>query len=36
MHINGFDHKTEKDFLKMKKIEIFILNKLGINNPYVL
>ena len=36
LHINGLDHKTTKDFNKMKKIEITILKKLGISNPYLI
>ena len=35
LHINGFKHNTLKDFKKMKKIEIKILKKLEINNPYL-
>tara|TARA_B100000242_G_scaffold232253_1_gene172244 strand:+ start:4034 stop:4516 length:483 start_codon:yes stop_codon:yes gene_type:complete len=34
LHINGFDHKNLSDFNKMKKEEIKILNKIGIENPY--
>ena len=36
LHINGFMHQTINDFNKMKKIEIKILNKIGISNPYLL
>ena len=36
LHINDFKHKKIKDFKKMKKIEIFVLKKLGISNPYIL
>ena len=36
LHINGFDHKNLSDFNKMKKEEIKILNKIGIENPYKL
>tara|TARA_Y100001970_G_C14257645_1_gene876722 strand:- start:9660 stop:10133 length:474 start_codon:yes stop_codon:yes gene_type:complete len=36
LHINGFEHKKIKDFDKMKKIEILILKKIGINNPYLI
>ena len=35
LHINGFKHKQIKDFNKMKNIEIKILKKLGITNPYL-
>ena len=34
LHINGFDHKNLSDFNKMKREEIKILNKIGIENPY--
>ena len=34
LHINGFKHKKIKDFNKMKNLEIKILKKLGITNPY--
>ena len=36
LHINGYMHKRLKDFIKMQKIEIEILNKIGLQNPYVL
>ena len=35
LHINGYMHKKIKDFIKMQKIEIKILNKIGIKNPYL-
>ena len=35
LHINGFMHKTIKDFNEMKKIEIKVLDKLEISNPYL-
>ena len=35
LHVNGFLHKTIKDFNKMKKIEIKVLDKLEISNPYL-
>ena len=35
LHINGYVHDTIIDFNKMKKIEIKILNKIGIDNPYL-
>ncbi len=34
LHVNGYDHKTIKQFNKMKSEEIKILKKLGVNNPY--
>ena len=36
LHINGYMHKKAKDFIKMKKAEIEILNKIGLQNPYLL
>ena len=35
LHINGYVHDKIIDFNKMKKIEIKILNKIGIENPYL-
>jgi probable rRNA maturation factor len=34
LHINGYLHDNVSDFEKMKNIEIKILNKIGISNPY--
>ncbi len=34
LHINGFVHDNFDDFNKMKKIEVKILKKLGIFDPY--
>ena len=34
LHINGYMHKRAKDFIKMQKIEIEILNKIGLQSPY--
>ena len=34
LHINGYMHKKAKDFIKMQKAEIKILNKIGLQNPY--
>ena len=34
LHVNGYDHKKNSDFLKMKKLEEKILMKLNIENPY--
>jgi len=35
LHINGYMHKKLKDFIKMQKTEIAILNKMGLQNPYL-
>ncbi len=35
LHINGFFHKSNIEFQKMKKIEILVLEKLGLQNPYI-
>lgn len=35
LHINGYNHVKLSDFIKMQKIEIKVLKKLGINNPYI-
>ena len=35
LHINGFMHNKIKEFNEMNKLEIKILNKLGISNPYI-
>ena len=34
LHINDYVHIKLKDYLIMKKIEIYVLNKIGIENPY--
>ena len=34
LHINGFTHNNLKNFIKMKKVEIKVLKKIGIENPY--
>ena len=36
LHINGYMHKKENDCIKMQKTEIEILNKIGLQNPYLL
>ena len=36
LHINGYDHKKNLDFKKMKKEEIKILGSIGINDPYTI
>ncbi len=35
LHINGYIHNRKNDFLRMKKVEIIILEKLGLQNPYI-
>ncbi len=35
LHINGYDHKSLIQFNKMKKEEIKILKKIGLQNPYL-
>ena len=35
LHINGYVHDEVEDFNRMKKIEIKVLNKIGIANPYL-
>jgi len=34
--VNGYDHKKNSDFIKMKKLEEKILMKFNIKNPYAL
>ena len=34
LHILGYDHEIDSERIKMEKIEISILNNLGIKNPY--
>ena len=36
LHINGYDHKTETDFIKMKNLEEKILIKFDLESPYLL
>ena len=36
LHINGYVHDKLYDFKKMKNIEIKVLNKIGISNPYLI
>ena len=35
LHINGYMHKKINDFIKMRKLEIQILNNMGLKNPYI-
>ena len=35
LHINGFLHKKKDDFKKMQNIEIKILERIGLQNPYL-
>ena len=34
LHVNGYDHKKETDFLKMKNVEEKILMQFDIKSPY--
>lgn len=34
LHLIGYDHETEKDAKKMESLEIRILKKFGVENPY--
>ena len=34
LHLQGFDHLTDKQALKMEKLETQLLAKLGYQNPY--
>ena len=36
LHVNGYDHKKNSDFIKMKNLEEKILMKLDIKSPYEL
>ena len=36
LHINGYLHNNKINFQRMKKIEIIILEKLGLQNPYII
>ena len=36
LHVNGYDHKKETDFIKMKNLEEKILMKFNIKSPYLL
>jgi len=36
LHVNGYDHKNETDFIKMKNLEEKILMKFDLESPYLL
>ena len=36
LHVNGYDHKKESEFMKMKKIEEKILTYFDIESPYLI
>jgi probable rRNA maturation factor len=36
LHINGYIHDRVSEFNRMKKIEIMLLKKMGIANPYLI
>ena len=35
LHVNGYDHKKETDFIKMKNLEEKILMKFNVESPYL-
>ena len=35
LHVNGYDHKKETDFIKMKNLEEKILMKFDVQSPYL-
>ena len=35
LHVNGYDHKKENDFIKMKNLEEKILMKFDLESPYL-
>ena len=35
LHVYGYDHKKETDFIKMKNLEEKILMKFGVESPYL-
>ena len=35
LHLLGFDHEEEENAVEMEKIEVQVIAKLGISNPYV-
>ena len=36
LHVNGYDHKIETDFIKMKNLEEKILMKFDLESPYLI
>ena len=36
LHVNGYDHKKETDFIKMKNLEERILMKINLESPYII
>jgi probable rRNA maturation factor len=36
LHVNGYDHKKETDFIKMKNLEEKILIKFNLESPYLI
>ena len=36
LHVNGYDHKKETDFIKMKNLEEKILMKFDVESPYLI
>jgi probable rRNA maturation factor len=34
LHLLGYDHETDRDARKMEPLEVEILEKLGIDDPY--
>ena len=36
LHVNGYDHKKENDFIKMKNLEEKILMKFDVESPYLI
>jgi probable rRNA maturation factor len=35
LHLLGYDHELDKDATKMEKLEVEVLKKLGLSNPYL-
>ena len=36
LHLMGYDHQTAEEAVKMENLEIKMLSKLNIPNPYIL
>ena len=36
LHLLGYDHMVDKDAQEMEQIEIAVLAKIGIKNPYII